>query len=161
MANTPPQRNLAGMIRWANPAEYDALGRVMYDAIRQGRSPYTPAQRRAWLPAPNAGPGWAARLAAQRVAVAEGLTGFMTLDDFGQIDLAFILPGARGKGLFRALLGALEFVATTPRLTTHASLAAIGPFAAMGFSELRRESVVRAGETLGRALMEKQLNADR
>jgi putative acetyltransferase len=37
-------------LRWATEADVDALADVMFAAIREGESPYTEAQRQAWVP---------------------------------------------------------------------------------------------------------------
>ena len=96
--------------RVADGHEDDALGLIMYDAIHRGQSHYSAAERRAWLPAPNAGANWAARLAVQQVCVARQAgapMGFMTLDG-DYIDLAFVAAHAQGRGVFRALYGWIE-----------------------------------------------------
>lgn len=150
-------------IRKAEPADYETLGQVMFTAIRDGDSPYTQAQRAAWMPKPNAGPTWAHRLSQHHVWLAEqahGAVGFMTLDSAGYIDLAYILPSARGQGVFGALLTEVEYCATQRRLTrlsTHASLMAEPAFAHYGFSVVKRETVTRASESLRRAEMKKVL----
>ncbi|WGW03381.1 GNAT family N-acetyltransferase [Tropicibacter oceani] len=150
------------MYRWANSGDYDALGQVMFQAIHAEPSPYTQAQRAVWALQPPVGPDWQNRLAAQRVALAEtktGPLGFASLRADGYVDLAFILPQARGRGHFRALLNMLIQEAEAqkmPALTTHASLAAQGPFAALGFTLMHHEDVQRGGETLTRALMQRQ-----
>lgn len=91
-------------IRKARRDEFDELGRVLFDAVRTGESPYTAEQRAAWAPEPRGGSEWHARLAAQQVFVAEAagtLVGFMSLAGEGHVDLAFLLPAWRGRGLFR------------------------------------------------------------
>lgn len=151
------------MIRTATPSDYDALGAVMFTAIRTGPSPYTDAQRRVWNSAPHAGAGWHAKLAAQFVVIAKtnaDLTGFMTMRPDGYLDLAYIVPAARGSGLFRALYAAVEAQAKTlglHHIWVHASLMAQAPFAAMGFQVVQHEQITRNGETLTRAQMEKWL----
>ncbi|WP_299826501.1 GNAT family N-acetyltransferase [uncultured Roseobacter sp.] len=151
------------MIRWATPQDADALAQVFYMAVRDGPSPYTEAQREAWLPAPPGGSDWAARLAAVHIAVAEVAcrpVGFMTVEPGGYIDLAFILPAHHGTGLFRKLYGHVERWAREAgetRLWTHASLMAQPAFRAMGFSIIHHETVERSGESLTRAKMEKML----
>ena len=141
-------------------AEDDALGRIMYDAIHHGPSQYSAAERQAWLPAPNAGDGWRARLSAQQVWVAHdgtGPVGFMTLDG-DYIDLAFVAAGWQGKGVFKALFARVEAAAQGHRrLWTHASLMAQPAFLAVGFHVIRQENVTRNGEVLRRAEMEKML----
>lgn len=139
--------------------EANALGRVMFRAVREGPSAYTEAQRRAWCPTPPAGEGWAAKLAAQDVRVVEALgapVGFITRDG-AYVDLAFVLPGWQGRGVFSRLYDRVEADARAAglrRLWVHASLMAQPAFAAKGFAVVRYETVVREGETLDRAEME-------
>lgn len=149
-------------LRTATAADTEALGIVMFRAIHEGDSPYTQAQRVAWLARHNSGPDWAARLGRQYVvlAEAEGITGFMSLDLGGYIDLAYILPEARGRGLFARLLARIEAEARllhAPRLTTHASLMAQPAFARHGFTIDHHETVERHGQRLARAAMSKSL----
>lgn len=151
------------MIRWATPRDADALAQIFYAAVRHGPSPYTEAQREAWLAAPPCGPDWAVRLAALHVALAEvdgRPTGFMSVEPGGYIDLAFILPERHGTGLFRRLYDQVEGWARDAgeaRLWTHASLMAQPAFRAMGFLVIHHETVERHGESLTRAKMEKTL----
>jgi len=151
------------MIRTGLPADYDALGAVMFTSIHSTPSPYTEAQRKAWNSTPPQGANWQSKLAAQFVVLAEtnaDLTGFMTLRRDGYLDFAYILPSARGTGVFRALYTALEAQAKSRglrRIWLNASLMAQAPFAAMGFQVVQHETVTRNGETLARAQMEKHL----
>jgi putative acetyltransferase len=150
------------IIRRAVCGDFDALGRVMFDAVHADPSPYSPAQRDAWLAAPLSGADWQARLAGQYGVVAEQdtLTGFMTLRPDGYIDLAFVLPVARGTGLFRKLYAPIEGQAKTlglGRLWTDASLMAQPAFAALGFGVLQHEVIEHGGQPLARARMEKRL----
>ena len=141
----------------------DALGLVMWDAIRHGHSRYTSAQRKAWQPEPPQGLKWAAKLGGQRVWVAcahETPLGFLTLADGGYVELAFVASQKQGQGVFSALYAALEAHARkcgVERLWTHSSLMAEPAFAARGFHVIARETVERSGETLARAGMEKVL----
>ncbi len=151
------------MIRWATPGDADALGAVFYAAVRQGPSRYTEAQRAAWLDHRPKGLQWSERLAPLQVAVAGvggKAVGFMTIEPGGYIDLAFVRPDHQGRGLFRQLFERVEDWALhrrEPRLRTHASLMAEPAFRAAGFLGIHRERVVRNGETLARAWMEKTL----
>ncbi|MFD2738280.1 GNAT family N-acetyltransferase [Sulfitobacter aestuarii] len=135
----------------------------MFAAIREGPSPYTEAQRRAWLSAPCAGPEWSACLAGQQVMLAERagrVLGFMTMREHGYINLAFVLPQAQRQGVFTLLLGAFEGLAQQRRLTsleTHASLTARPAFMARGFHAISEETVARGGQYLTRTRMEKTL----
>lgn len=153
----------AFILRRSAPDDFDTLGAIMFRAIREGDSPYTQAQRVAWMPQQNCGAVWAARLAEQVVVLgSQGDTpvGFMTLVGEGYIDFAYILPEARGQGLFAFLLDEIETCAThdgLTRLWTHASLMAQPAFARNGFSVVRHETIARAGQSLRRAEMEKSL----
>ena len=150
-------------LRWARESDYETLGQVMFDAVRNGESRYTEKQRAAWTPEPRKGPAWTDRLSPQDVVVAEAggeILGFMSLAAGGYLDFAFIRPRAQHSGLFRLLLGqiearALETGATS--LWTHASLTAEPAFAALGFEIRKREQVVLGGETFDRCEMEKRL----
>ena len=151
------------LIREVTSLEYDALGEVMFRAIREGDSPYSDAQREAWMPVARSGPDWAARLAAQYVVVAEvagQIVGFMSVDPAGFVDLAFILPEARGQGLFGDLLRVITGFAEEKgftQLSTNASLMAQPAFARHGFSIVRHERITRNGVGLERAAMVKKL----
>lgn len=150
--------------RLATAADHAALGQVMFDAVRHSTSPYTPAQREAWVPEPRSGPEWDARLAAQTVLVAtqgDEIVGFMSLAAEGYIDLAFIRPAAQGQGLFRRLYDQIEALARERgelRLATHASLMAQPAFAALGFVTTLPETVEVRGQSLDRFAMEKSLS---
>ena len=139
------------------------LAHVFFTAVRCGDSPYTEAQRAAWLPAKPTTENFVQRLSGQFVAVAEFRrtpVGFMTLRSDGYIDLAFIVPQARGQGAFRHMFEIVEkqvYSEGASRLWTHASLTAEPAFQAMGFSVIQREAVDCAGQKLRRALMEKKL----
>ncbi|MEL6450420.1 MAG: GNAT family N-acetyltransferase [Pseudomonadota bacterium] len=149
-------------IRQMADGEADALGRLMFRAIRAGASAYTPAQRTAWCAAPPAGAAWHAKLSKQAVRVAEthGVpVGLMTRAG-AYIDLAYVLPDWQGRGVFSALYARLESEARAEacnRLWVHASLMAQPAFAAKGFRVIRHEMVPRAGQMLPRAEMEKDL----
>ena len=151
------------MIRWSVDRDADMLALVFHAAVRDGPSPYSDSQRQAWSPEPRSGAPWSARLAALETAVAEedgALLGFMSLEPPDYIDLAFILPEARGRGLFRALYDAIEARAIdlgAARLRVHASLMAEPAFQAMGFRVIQRERIERACQMLPRADMEKLL----
>lgn len=150
-------------LRWAIESDYDALGRLMLDAVREGESLYSQTQRRAWAPAPRSGEAWRTRLAAQHVVIAEGdsaAQGFMSIAANGYIDFAYIRPAFQRTGLFRRLFDHIEAKARDMGLTllsTHASLMAQPAFAAMGFTIIQRETVALNGVTLDRFEMEKRL----
>lgn len=150
-------------IQWATPTDYSALADVMFDAVRNGPSLYTEAQRAAWVPERRQGPEWEARLARQVIAAAhdsERITGFMSVEPGGYIDFAYIRPAAQGTGLFRRLFGRIEEYAKAhgeARLWTHASLMAQPAFAAVGFVVVEHQVVEIGGESFERAKMEMTL----
>lgn len=153
-------------MRPGNERDHDALGELMFDAVRNGPSPYSEAQRAAWVPAPRSGEAWSERLSAQTLILDEAggeIRGFMTLRDDGYVDFAYIRPDCRGEGLFRKLFEAIRRIAITRgdnRLWVHASLMAQPAFSAMGFEIIRRETVEIGGETLDRFEMEMPLTGD-
>ncbi len=153
--------------RWATAEDYETLGEIMFAAIHAEPSPYTPAQRLAWCPCPPSGAGWTAKLAPQQVAVVEvdrNLVGMMTLEETGYLDLAFLLPQARGQGHLAKLLEMIKDRVRDYKLdkiTTHASLAAQAPFAALGFQTRHHETIDRNGEILRRAEMRLDLKNTR
>lgn len=146
---------------WATSADYDELGDVVFDAVRNGPSQYTEAQRAEWVPKRRSGEEWAARLTGQSIAIARDqgrITGFMSLAPGGYIDFAFIRPGAQGTGLFRQLFAQIEELGRSQgdaRLWVHASLMAEPAFAAVGFELTERQIVQIGSENFDRALMEK------
>ncbi|MCT4559703.1 MAG: GNAT family N-acetyltransferase [Pelagimonas sp.] len=150
------------LIRSATRADYARLGQVMFDAIRGGESPYSTAQRRAWISQVPFGQAWNARLARQHVFVAEvdgAVVGFMSAQR-NEIDLAFVLPAARGRGGFRSLYERLEATLIAEgwgAVTAYASLMAQPAFSSVGFYVVHHEDVVRNDQVLNRALMKKSL----
>lgn len=150
-------------LRWARESDHELLGRVMFDAVRNGRSRYTDAQRAAWTPAPRRGPDWDRRLRSQDIIVAEAgedILGFMSLAPGGYVDFAFIRPRAQGSGLFRLLYERIAERAAErgeARLWVHASLMAEPAFRALGFDVVRRETVVIGDQPFDRAEMERQI----
>ena len=146
--------------RWANASDYDVLGEVIFDAVRNGPSLYNEAQRSAWVGSPRSGPEWQQRVAAQSIAVAETggiITGLMSLTDDGYLDFAFIRHAYRGSGMFRKLYSMIFELArqqNQPRILVHASLMAQPAFSAMGFEITKEESVQLNGQYLDRFEMQ-------
>lgn len=149
-------------IRKARREEANALGRVFHAAVRAA-SAYSEAQRAAWSPAPRSGSDWADRLFKGAVMVGEAdgaLVGFVTLDAAGYSDFAYILPAARGRGLFRRLYLPLEaeFAAGGVRaFSTHTSLMARPAYASVGFSVVKPETVEIRDQRFDRFEMVKTL----
>ena len=85
-------------LRWATEADFDALADVMFAAIREGESPYTEAQRQAWVPEPRSGPAWRTRLLSREIIVPEAdgrPLGFMSLTAGGYILVPKLHLGTR------------------------------------------------------------------
>ena len=149
-------------IREATSPDYPALGNIMFEAVRNGTPQYTEAQRVAWAPEPRSGIEWHNRLNSLTVFLAESREsplGFMALaNDY--VDLAYILPVARGSGMFRGLYNEIEASAHgngVKRLWTHASLTAQTAFSAVGFCTTTKETVKIGDVPLDRFEMEKHL----
>ncbi len=150
-------------LRWATPADYNILGKVMFDAVRNGRSNYSEAQRQAWVPVPRSGDAWDKRLGEQDIVVAESLeqiVGFMSLAPKSYLDFAYIRPDFQGRGLFRRLYGKIEHLAIEQkqfRIWVHASIMAQPAFSKIGFQIIKKESVTIANEAFDRFEMQKLL----
>ena len=149
--------------RWANSNDHLALGEVMFDAVRNGPSPYSESQRQAWVPEPRHGQAWSDRLSPQDISVAETaarIVGFMSLAASGYIDFAYIRPEAQHTGLFRQMLERIQDRGRSKgheTLWVHASLMAQPAFTALGFTIKKREDVVIGTERFERFEMEKLL----
>jgi putative acetyltransferase len=137
--------------RWATASDYDALGDVMFDAVRNGPSRYSEAHRAAWVEAPRQGAEWNEKLAKQSVAVAhiaDEIIGLMSLASDGYLDFAYIRPAHQGTGVFRKLYAMILQLAEEqkqPRILVHASLMAQPAFSAMGFEIIKKETVALNG----------------
>lgn len=147
-----------------DPAEADQLGRVFFDAVREGAASfYDDAQRRAWASSVPAGPDWAARLAIPQTAVARNAgrpIGFMTLAQSGYIDLAFVDPAYQRQGVGRLLYDQIERwarEARVTRLTSDASHLAKGLFEQQGWTVVQEQQIERHGVTLTNFAMAKRL----
>lgn len=146
--------------RWAGSTDYDVLGEVMFDAIRNGPSLYNEDQRHVWLAAPKSGPEWHEHLASQAIAVAETnniIIGWMSLTQDGYLDFVFIRPAYQGTGIFRKLFAMIFELAVSQKhanILVHASLMAQPAFSAMGFEIVKKESVDLDGQRLDRYEMQ-------
>jgi putative acetyltransferase len=151
----------------ATDKDFATLAEIMFLAVRRGRSPYTERQRAAWLPKAKHGPEWKSRLESQIIFLAkwnQKPIGFMSLTEAGYVDLAFILPEGRGKGVFRQLHESVETQARKnhlQRLWTHGSLMARPAFEAVGYRAVKEEAVQVENESLTRFEMEKHLVGNR
>jgi len=170
LAKQTDNSDLALAFNWVDQiSDYDALGALMYEAVHAEPSPYTAAQRAAWMPKPRSGQDWHLRLARQKVLMAcdhDGRAiGFMSLEptntpESAYVDFAYIAAAYRGRGLFRQLYDRIEVAALADgatQLSTHASLMARPAFAKMGFVISAQEDVEMGQELLRRFAMDKWL----
>jgi len=157
-------------IRPFEPADASQCAALFYRAVHEGAAEkYSDAQRRAWAPAVPSAAAFAERLGDAATFVAEGpgapderaIEGFMSLFDYGYLDMAFVAPERRGTGLALRLYTAIEEHARgcgISRLTTHASLLAKPFFARRGWQVAEPESVGRDGVLIPRFLMVRHLS---
>ena len=119
---------MALAIRRYRPEDRQAMALVYYRAITEGAAAfYSELERAAWAPSPD--PDWDTRdkLLDQWCYVAEQdgrMTGFMSMDDTGYLDMAFVIPEVMGKGTAAALYDvvlARAKAAGLARLTVRAS----------------------------------------
>ena len=156
--------NQLNKLKWATPNDHAELADVIFDAVRNGPSLYTEAQRAAWMPERRSGAVWDARLAGKDIVVGRDgarILGLMSIESGGYIDFAFIRPEAQGSGLFRALFGMVEAHARAAgelRLWVHASLRAQPAFAAVGFGVVEHQVAQIGDQDFKRAYMEKPLS---
>lgn len=151
-------------IRPLRAEDYPALGRIFFCAVHEGtRSAYDQNQRLAWGGETIDLDRWKARVRDLTGFVAEDLgepVGFMTIDQSGYIDLAFVLPSASGKGVGGRLLQSVELWAKdhgVAQLTVAASLIAHPFFLKNGWQVEEQEQVTRKGQILSRYRMRKDL----
>ncbi|HWW65163.1 MAG TPA: GNAT family N-acetyltransferase [Sphingomonadaceae bacterium] len=141
---------------------------IFFDAVHRGtREHYTLEQRQAWAGTTADSAGWRNRLVGMDGFVAEMggcAVGFMTLDDAGYIDLAFVRPEVAGKGVGWRLYRTIERLAEergATRLTAHASKTARPFFERQGWIVDRQQSVVRRNVELINFKMSKELAGHR
>ncbi len=151
--------------RSARPEDAGALAHVYFRAVREGAvDAYSPEQRAAWAPCEPEADKWRDRIAGLNTIVAEsenGIVGFMSLNpDDGDLDLAFVLPEAKGTGVAKTLYAILENHARSRnmrRLHTQASHLARPFFERQGWTVHRENQVERQGVTLTNWIMDKSL----
>lgn len=143
------------IVRRFRPADAEAVHAVFVRAVREGAAGrYTEAERLAWAPETRMPQDWPARLAGLSTFVAEAdgaVAGFMALDAAGLLDMAFVLPEWRGRGMADALHAEVQAEARRQghaRLTTEASHLARSFFRRHGWTEVARQEVERRGVRL-------------
>ena len=149
-------------IRRYRESDAEHLAQLFFDSVRKGTTEfYTAEQRKAWAPSIPDTESLRLRLAPIIVFVAEdrsGIVGFMTLDDTGYIDLAFVRPDRIGTGIGSLLYEQVEQVSQSqglPRLFTNASKLAKPFFEKHGWSVSKQQEVDHRGVMLTNYRMEK------
>ena len=155
------------VIRPFRAGDAERVCEIYYRSVHEvARAKYDAAQVRAWAPAIPAAALWLDRLSSFQTFVAERASGevvaWIAMTDAGYIDMFFCLPEAAGCGVGAQLYAAVERTARAgglARLSAHASLLAESFFLKHGWTVDERETVVRAGVELPRAVMSKTLPA--
>jgi len=140
------------------------LAELFFNSVRDGTAGhYSEEQRRAWAPSVPDTEKLRSRLVPIIVFVAEdtsGIVGFITLDDTGYIDLAFVRPDRICTGVGSVLYEQVEQAALSqdlPRLFTNASKLAKPFFEKHGWSVRKQQEVDHRGVMLTNYRMEKLL----
>lgn len=139
-------------LRPYHPQDAGALAGIFFDAVRIGAAPKYPAEAlQAWAPKRPTAADWDKRLAGLWTVLAEDEgrpCGFMSLAAGGLLDLAFVAPDWRGRGVADALLAAVLDEARArpmPGLHTEASRMARPFFLRHGWSLDAAQEVERGG----------------
>lgn len=152
------------MIRDAVAGDYAALGQIFYDAVHIGAAEhYSVVERAAWMPEVPTADGLRTRMEGTLVFVAdrdEIIEGFMSLTTDGVVDMAYVRPDLRGRGVAFALYRVIEDAAKTrglDRLKTFASHLAKPFFLRQGWHVMRPNRIERRGVSLHNWVMEKEI----
>ncbi|WP_316013194.1 GNAT family N-acetyltransferase [Roseobacter sp. HKCCA0434] len=141
-------------LRPIRPGDLDAIASLFFNAVTEGATRYSEAERRAWAgPAPLSAEDWTQRFVGLDVVVAEvggRLTGFASLrPDDGLLDHLFVAPDRQGQGTAARLLDHFTPRARWTQASRHAR-----PFLERhGWQVERREVVSRDGQQLERFVM--------
>ena len=152
-------------VREYRESDAEALAVLFFESVRKGTTDhYNESQREAWAPTvPDIGE-FASRLATMTVTVAEdegGVVGFMTLDETGYIDLAYVEPDRIGTGVGSAIYEHVEAESKRrgqARLFVNASEVAKPFFEKHGWTVTSTHQVECRGEELTSHRMEKLLD---
>lgn len=151
-------------LRLLEAGDLSALAEVFYAAVHAiSDELYDAAERERWAPTPLDPERLRARLeAAQTVVALEHgrIVGFMSMDQDGVIDMAYVHPDHQRRGVASALLNRLQAHAEVLRLGclfAEVSHAARPFFERSGFTVVRPNEVQRGGGSLGNWRMERRL----
>lgn len=151
-------------IRKFRGEDAEAAAQLFFDSVHLGtQEHYSRAQRQAWAPVVPETSAWRDRLRAQTSFVAEQdgrLIGYMTINEEGHIDLAYVAPGFIGKGVASHLYEAIESEAREAglkQLTSDASHLARAFFERRGWTLVKEQTVTRHAVALINFAMVKNL----
>ena len=151
-------------VRLYRKADAQALAHLYFDSVRNGSTRYySPEQREAWARDVPDVTSWAIRLAGTNTFVAvksNVIAGFMTVDDTGYIDLAFVGSDFIGQGIGSRLYERVQDEAVLrnlPRLHAQASEMAKPFFEKHGWLLVKTQTITREQTGLTNHMMEKRL----
>lgn len=140
-------------VRPYRPEDREGCWLVFYRAVREGAAGfYDEAQRAAWAPEPLPALDGHDKLLAGWTFVAERagrVSGFMTLEPSGHLDMAFVLPEEMGQGTAGAIHAAVLAKARAEglaRLTVQASHLARRFLTRQGWTIVRAEDLAADGQ---------------
>ncbi len=152
------------IIRDYVPADVDALIDLFRQAVRRvAIRDYSEAQVKAWAPDMAEREKWVERRASRPTWVAEidgKVAGFTDLEPDGHVDMMYVHPDFRGRGVANALMAKVEEAADEQklgRLYTEASITARPFFEKKGFRVISAQTVHVRGQDLVNYRMEKFL----
>lgn len=151
-------------IRPLTAEDGEAAAVIFFDAVQSGTADvYSAAQREAWAgqaPDPAKWRSKFERISGFAADVGESMAGFMTMNETGYIDLAFVKTEFAGQGIGQMLYRHIEDSARMMdigRLTTEASRKAEPFFLRLGWQVDQAQTVFKAGVSLTNFKMSKQL----
>ncbi|HJS92154.1 MAG TPA: GNAT family N-acetyltransferase [Steroidobacteraceae bacterium] len=151
-------------IRPYAPTDAFELTNLFRASVRQIASgDYSASQLRAWAPDAIDEHQFGQRCERKSTWVAEvegRLAGFTDLQSDGHVDMLYVHPDFKRRGVARALLNHIEELARREdlrRLYTEASITARAAFEAMGFRVIVPQTVTVRGESMTNFRMEKRL----
>ena len=152
-------------VRLYQETDTQVLAHLYFDAVRNGTIEfYSTEQREAWARDIPDVSSWTTRLARVKTFVAEKegvIAGFMTMDNTGYIDLAFVRSDFIGKGIGSILYGRVYDEAVhlgLPLLHTQASEMAKPFFEKHGWILVKTQTINRDKIKLTNHIMEKRLS---
>lgn len=151
-------------IRLYTAAELDAVIQVFTDAVHVLTAhEYDEAQRAAWAPRPPDISAWHKRMQQLQTWVAiddNRVTGFISCEMNGHIDLLYVSPSYARRGIASAMYQCVETdlaLSGVTELFTEASLVARPFFERFNFIVTEEQEVSRRGSSFRRFIMRKRL----